>query len=122
MKEVKTRLGLAVREIFTQDFNQYADDHATTEVEKTHVEGGIESVTDVEWQFEENLLFTAKLELFAPIKTMDEVVVRSNSSLTAKVNKYVTAILNVQLINEKRITPRTQMKETLALGLSYTVF
>jgi hypothetical protein len=122
MKEVKTRLGLAVREIFTQDFNQYADDHATTEVEKTRVEGGIESVTDVEWQLEENLLFTAKLELFAPIKTMDEVVVRSNSSLTAKVNKYVTAILNVQLINEKRITPRTQMKETLALGLSYTVF
>lgn len=122
MKEVKTRLGLALREIFTQDFNQYADDPSTTDIEKTRVEGGIESVTDVEWQLEENLLFTTKLELFSPIKTLDEVIVRSNSNLTAKVNRYITAILNVQFINEKRVTPKTQVKETLALGLSYTVF
>ncbi len=121
-KEIKTRLGVALREVLTQDFNQYADDPTTTEVEKVRVDGGFESVTDVEWQLEENLLFTTKLEMFAPIKTLDEVVVRSTSSIAAKVNKYVTAILNVQFINEKRVTPRTQVKETLALGLSYALF
>jgi hypothetical protein len=49
-----------------------------------------------------------------------KVIIRSNTTLSAKVNKYVTVILNVQLINEKQITPRTQVKETLSLGLSYT--
>jgi hypothetical protein len=53
---------------------------------------------------------------------MDEVIIRSTSSVMAKVGKYVTVVLNVQLINEKQITPRTQVKQTLGLGASFTIF
>ncbi|HZY10876.1 MAG TPA: DUF3078 domain-containing protein [Bacteroidota bacterium] len=122
MKEFRERLGLALREVITDKFNQYADDPATTSIEKTSVDGGLESVTNVEWQLEENMLFTSQLELFAPFKALDEVVVRNTSTITAKVNKYITAILSVQLINEKRASPRTQIKENIAMGLSYTIF
>ncbi len=122
LKEIKTRLGVGLREVLTNKFNQYTDDPATNKVEKSAVDGGMESVTNVEWQLEDNILFTTQLELFAPFKTFDEVVVRDNTSITAKVSKYITAILNVQLINEKRVSPRTQIKETIALGLSYTIF
>lgn len=121
-KEVKTRLGAAVREIFTSDFTRYADDPATTEIEKTAVAGGLESVTDVEMSLDNNILFTSHLELFAPIKQLDEIVVRSSTAITGKVNKYLSAIFSLQLINERRITPRTQVKESIALGLSYTIF
>jgi hypothetical protein len=121
MPEVKTRFGVALREIITSDFTSYADDPATAEVEKTSVDGGLESVTDVEWKLEDNVLFTSKLELFAPFDALDEIVVRNDNTLAAKVSKYITVILNVQLINERRITPRTQVKETLALGISYTL-
>jgi hypothetical protein len=48
-------------------------------------------------------------------------VVRNDNTLAAKVNKYVNVILNVQIINEKQISPRTQVKEALAIGLSYTL-
>lgn len=122
IKEVKTRLGVALREIITSQFNQYADDHTTTDIEKISVDGGFESVTNLAWQLEDNILVASQLELFAPFTTLNEVVVRNNTSLTAKVGKYVTAILSVQLINEKKVTPRTQVKETMALGLSYTLF
>ncbi len=123
MKEIKTRLGFALREIITNKFNQYSDNPDTKdEIEKVSVDGGMESVTDVEWQLDDNILFTLKLEMFAPFKRFDEIVVRNNASLTAKVNNYITAMFNVQLINEKRVTPRTQIKETIALGLSYTLF
>ena len=122
LKEIKTRLGVGLREVLTNKFNQYTDDPATNKVEKSTVDGGMESVTNVEWQLEDNILFTTQLELFAPFKTFDEVVVRDNTSITAKVSKYITAILNVQLINEKRVSPRTQIKETIALGLSYSIF
>jgi hypothetical protein len=116
-KEIKTRIGVALREVITSQFNQYTDDPATTnEVEKTTVDGGIESVTNVDWQIAENILFTSQF------KMLDEVVVRNNSQITAKVNKYVTTILSLQLINEKRVSPRTQVKESIALGLSYTLF
>ena len=66
--EIKTRLGVALREIITSVYVAYSDDPGTAEIEKVKV-----------------------------------------------VN------LNVQFINEKQITPRTQVKETLAIGLSYTL-
>jgi hypothetical protein len=121
--EVKTRIGAGVREVIASKFASIYTDDATTlnEVEKSRVDGGLESVTDLEWKLEENLLLTSKLELFAPFNTLDEIIVRSDNTLAAKVSKYVTVNLNVQLINERRITPRTQIKETLAIGLSYTL-
>lgn len=119
--EVKTRLGLALREIVTTHFNGFADDPATIEIEKSRVNGGLESVTDVEWKLDDNILFKSKLELFSPFTTMDRIVVRNDNSLVSKVSKYITVILNLQLINEPDISPRTQVKQTLALGLSYTL-
>jgi hypothetical protein len=121
-KGVKTRLGLALREVLTSQFHQYTDDPTTAEIEKTTLDGGIESVTNAEWQLEENILLKEDLELFGPLKHLDEIVVRSSTTITGKVNKYISAIFSVQLINEKRTTPRTQVKESISLGLSYTVF
>ena len=117
--EVKTRLGVGLREIVTQDFHQYAD---PTLQKSTKVDGGLESVTNLDWHLEENLLLTSQLELFSPFKTMDEIVVRGSATLTAKVSKYITTIAGLELINEKLISPRTQIKETIAMGLSYTIF
>ena len=122
IKEFRTRLGAGLREVITDQFNQYADDPATVEVEKTSVDGGLESVSNVDLPIDDNVLFTTQLELFAPFKRLDEVVVRSTTAITGKVNKYITAIFALQLINEKRISPKTQVKESIAIGLSYTIF
>lgn len=122
VKEVKTRIGLALREVLTSSFNQYTDDPLTKEVEKSTVDGGLESVTNVDWNLAENIILSSQLELFDPFKHLDELVVRNTTTITGKVNKYVTAIFGLQVINEKRISPKTQIKETIALGLSYALF
>ena len=119
--EVKTRLGFALRETFSHSFG-YADDPETAgTIETSKVEGGIESVTDVEWKLADNILFASKLELFAPFKTIDRIDVRSDNKLTMSVNKYISAIFSVQLLNVNPF-PRTQIKEVIALGLTYNVF
>jgi len=121
-KEVKTRLGLALREIFSAKYG-YADDAATAAVEKSTVEGGIESTTDVDWKVAENILFTSKLELFAAFKAFDRVSIRSDNKLTMTVNKYISAIMAVQFLNlNTEQFPRTQIKELIAIGLTYNVF
>lgn len=43
--EVKTRIGVGLKEIITSQFNQYASKHGSTTVRKTRVEGGMEWVT-----------------------------------------------------------------------------
>jgi len=113
--EVTTRLGAGVREVLTSRYNVYAGG------EKTKVDGGLESVTDVDWKFAKNMVLTSKLEIFAPFKTLDRMIVRSDNVISAKVNEYIVTTLSVQLINDVTASPRTQVKEVLALGLSYTL-
>jgi hypothetical protein len=116
-----TRLGVGIREVLTSRYAQYADDPGTTEIEKTRVEGGIESVTDFKWPFAENMVFISRLEMFAPFRQMDRVIMRSDNTVAMKVNQYVIVNFNVQLIQDANVTPRTQAKEALAVGLSYTL-
>jgi hypothetical protein len=119
--EVKTRLGAALREIVTSSYNGYSDDPSTTQIEKVRVEGGAESVTEVGWTIMENVILNAKLEIFAPLKAFNRTTVRSDNTISAKVNKYLSMNFNVQLINDPQVQTRTQIKQTLALGFSYTL-
>lgn len=122
MPELKTRLGAAIREVITSEFTKYADDPKTIgQFEKTKVEGGVESVTEADMPVYDNIVFKAKLELFAPLKKFDEVIVRSDNTFAAKINQYFSANLNIQFIHEKPITPRTQVKQSIALGFSYVL-
>jgi hypothetical protein len=119
VENLTTRLGVGVREVITSVYTSYADDPATPEVEKTRVEGGFESITGFRWEFAENMMFITRLELFAPFKTLDKVIVRNDNTIAMKVNQFVTVNFNFQMINDVNVTPRTQMKQTLAVGLSY---
>lgn len=120
VEQVMTRLGAALREVFSDKYG-YANDPATVTIETSKVEGGLESVTDVSWQFEENILFTSKLEMFAPFNNPDVIIIRSDNMLAAKVSKYISVNLTVQLINDANILARTQVKQSLAMGLTYTI-
>jgi hypothetical protein len=121
--EVKTRLGAALRETIAKTFaSKYSDDLTTTsEVEKLRIEIGVESVTEVGWTVMENVILNAKLEIFAPVKHFDRTSVRSDNTLSAKVNKFLSMNLNVYLLNDPQVQARTQIKQTLALGFSYTL-
>jgi hypothetical protein len=118
--EFKTRLGLGLREVLSSKYG-YADDPETvTEIEHSSVNGGLESVSELTLKLDEQVSFSSKLELFSTFKHIDQVIMRSDNTLAAKVSKYITVLLNVQLLNERAVSPRTQVKETLAMGLSYT--
>lgn len=120
VKQFKTRLGVAVREIFADAFAAiYSDDPATPELEKTRIQGGLESVSELDSKLDEDILVKSKLELFAPFDALDVIVVRMDNALVVSVNKFLNVNFNVQIINERAVSPRTQIKETLALGFTY---
>ncbi len=120
--ELTTRLGIGIREVFASDFAAiYTDDATTASIEKSRVNGGAESVTDLGWTFAENMRFTSKLEIFLPFSDTHLLTVRSDNAIAAKVNKYVTTNLTLTLISDPKVSPYTQMKQVLSLGLSYTI-
>jgi hypothetical protein len=120
--EVKTRLGVALRETIAKNYaSKYTDDPTTSEVEKLRIEGGLESVTEVGWTVMENIILNAKLEIFAPVQHFDRTSIQSDNTLSARVNKLISMNLNVQLISDPQVQARTQIKQTLALGFSLTL-
>ena len=117
-KEIKTRLGLALREVVTRDFNSFSDDDDTQKTEKTKVDGGLESVTEGEWQVVENTVLKSKVEVFVPLAAVGETVLRNDNTIVLKVNDYLNVNLNIQLVSDETATTKTQVKEALAVGLS----
>lgn len=122
-KIVKTRLGLGFQETFTNEFTNYSDDPETpVEIEDFKFETGIESVTDLEWGFMEDMLLKSKLRLFTRFDHLDVWDLRWDNILSAKINKFFSVNLNVIVIYEKSQSVETQVKEALQLGFSVTLF
>jgi hypothetical protein len=115
-------VGAALREVVTSLYNQYATDLTTHEVHKVWTRGGLESVSELNANVAENIQFVGRLELFAPFQSFDRIVVRNDYSIVAKVNKYISTGLTLNIINDVNVSARTQMKQALALGLTYTLF
>lgn len=122
-KWIKTRLGAALRETITNLHGRlYADDPATPEIESMKIEGGLESVTETAFPIDENVLFDAKLELFSAFKTFERIVMNSQANLVLKASEWFSAVLSATAINDWQVTPRTQLKEGISVGISYVLF
>jgi hypothetical protein len=53
---------------------------------------------------------------------MDVWDVRWDNTIAAQVNKYINVRLNFLTLYEKSLSARTQFKEALLLGFTYTFF
>lgn len=116
-----SRIGAALKETFTSDFPTYADDPATAQVESTRVEAGLNSVTELNKEVAHNLLLASKLELFSNLEAFNQIDVNWISSVTAKVSSYVNVNVNVRVLYDRDVSVARQLKQSLALGLSYTL-
>lgn len=118
--QLKTRLGAALKETISDKYG-YADEKDTpNEIETSRVEFGAESVTDLSRKLAENILLTSKLELFSNLKAANEIDVKWDTILAAKVSKYVDVNFNVKLFYDRDISKKRQLKQALALGLTYS--
>jgi hypothetical protein len=119
---VKTRLGVALKQTITSDYPApYADDPKTiNKIEKIKNEVGAESVTDLNWKVSDNSLFTSKLELFSAFKSLEETDVNWDNILTTKISKYFNVNINFKLFYDRDISKMRQIKQAIALGVSYS--
>ncbi len=123
LSNLTTRLGLAAQEVFTNRYRQYTDNPSTTDkVEAFKLETGLESVTQAKLQVADNMLLTTGLRLFTRFNDLKVWDVRWDNLIAAKVNSFINVNFTYQLVYQKDQSLRTQMKEGLQMGLTYTVF
>ncbi|MCX7880809.1 MAG: DUF3078 domain-containing protein [Ignavibacteria bacterium] len=122
-KLFRFRLGIGFQETFTNKFRHYTDDTQTPDkLEAFKFDTGIESVSELDLPIDENLFYQSKIRLFSRFKSLDVWDVRWDNLITAKINKYLNVNLNVLVIYEKQQSLKTQIKESLQLGITYNLF
>ncbi len=112
---IQTRIGAASKQTVTDKFaGIYAKG------DKFRVEYGAESVTDLNVKLGQNLLYNSKLELFSTVKRFNEVDVNWDNLFSVKATKYMNVTWNLRIYYDHDINIKRQLKETLAVGLTYT--
>ncbi len=120
---LQSRVGFTIKETVTSEFpSPYADDPATLDkLEKTKVEPGISSVTDFKKQFDENVLYVSKLDIFSDFEGFNRIDLLWENRLTLKVSKYINVNVSVDVLYDRDVTSKAQVKEILGVGLSYSL-
>ena len=121
LRQLKERIGIAAREIVTSEFTQYANVVGEPQTNKVRTEGGFQSTSELNWKIDTNIILSMNLSLFAPFNTLNQIVVYSENTVTMRVSKYISVGFNLELINERDISPRTQIEEGLGLNLNYVL-
>lgn len=121
LENFRTRLGIAFKETFTNEFTQYSDDPETVEIEDFKFETGVESVTGANYNLDDNIVFTTSLRLFSRFEMIDVWDVRWDNKLTASVNDIIKVNFTYLVVYEKAQTPKTQTKQALQVGVVYTI-
>ena len=116
---IKTRIGAALKQTVADKY-PFADDPATKRVENSRVEFGAESVTDLAYKVSENIIFKSKLEMFSNFEAINEVDVNWDNLISAKVSEYINVSFNLNLFYDRDISLSRQLKQTLAVGLTYS--
>lgn len=118
---IVTRFGIAFQEVITNKFTQYSDDPSTPEIEKFKFETGIESVTDIALELDTNLKWKSKVRFFSRFESLDVWDVLLDNTVTGKINTWLSVNFTYILLYEKAQSLRTQMKEGLQIGITYTL-
>jgi hypothetical protein len=115
----KVRVGGTLKETFSSAAYGYADDEDTPEVETFRLEPGASFTAEIRQEVMENILFTSTFDVFANFKGTEETDLRWENALTAKVNRYVSANAALDVLYDRDVSARRQIRQSLAIGISF---
>jgi len=118
-----TRGGFGLKQTVVSDtsFAFYTDDLDTDDLEKLRNEVGFESVSNLNYKIKKNILFTSNLDIFSNLKSFNQIDVRWDNLISAEVIKYITVSFNLQLYYDRDLSLKRQLKQYLAVGLTYSL-
>ncbi|MBS1261584.1 MAG: hypothetical protein MAG453_00912 [Calditrichaeota bacterium] len=134
-RELLVRLGFGLRQFINRD--ALLDAAALTYGTKTTSDAGFEFVSELTTPLvEERLALTSKLTVFQAVYYSESGVLAGSERadywrapdinleaiFTANITKYIMVNLYTQLLYDKEIALGGRFKETLSMGLTYTLF
>ncbi len=116
---LKLRLGGTLKETFSAARYGYADDPSTPQIETYKIEPGVSLNVAAKQGLMENILLKTALDVFVNFKGVDAIYGRWQNQVTAKVNKYISADFDYEMLYDKTLSLSRQIKESLAISVSF---
>ena len=116
IKDLKERLGATLKQT-SGDYGFQVNGVRTGDDFKQ--EYGLSSTTEFERALMENIQVSTRLDIFANFKGWDETDGRWANRVTAKVNKWVNANFEYELLYDKDLSESSQTREGLSIGISF---
>lgn len=117
---LKSRLGFALKHTFRDEESGYGGE----DVEAVKTEPGLESVTNLDYKFNDWAMYQTELAFFVNFLGTDEIDWRWNNLITVQFMKYVQASYSLEMYRDidtdGGVDPQT--KNILSVGLVYNFF
>ncbi len=113
-KTFRTRVGLAARTTFARKFVNF------DQGKKIGVESGIQWVTHAQRRFNKYFFVRSRLNLFSSFEKFEYGNIFWDTLFQASLSKYIIINLQTFLVYDAKVSPKTQIKEILSIGLKYT--
>lgn len=131
--ELTSRLGFALRQTIK---SVITDSTTLATTDSTLTDGGIESVTDAQFSLHKRIVYIGKLTLYKALfsSQSDEtegtefdgywqaVDANFENTLKVSISKVISVLLYNQLLYDKEITKKARIKQTLGLGITYSLW
>lgn len=118
---LNSKVGAGFKQTFTKTFTRYVDNPKTSKIETYKFESGIESKTKFDMQVLKNLHIRSLLGLFSSYEHPQEVDINWDSLFISKIGSFFTFSFNVQLLYDKNVTDKVQLKEELGVGVMLNI-
>jgi len=118
----QTRLGFALKQTFSKDHGWADDPETVGELERFRNEPGLESISELGYSFNDLLKFRSRLSAFVNFEGVDAVDGRWENALDAQVSKYLVFSAGVEMLYDKDIDEDSQLRQSVSVGLTYTMF
>jgi hypothetical protein len=119
---VITRYGLGLQETYADEFAAvYTDDVDTADkVETSRIEGGLESVTELDKTLHKQLSLKSRLSLFWAFNNSDQVDVDWMTDINLKAMGALGLTLKFELLYNKDVLDKVQWQQVLGIGVTYS--
>jgi hypothetical protein len=112
------RLGVSLKQTRTQHYTAMSDDPKTKERERWKAEAGLEWKLETTLKVANNLTYTATMETFASLKTLQQSTFRMQNELRVAIWKVVGITIRVELQYDQRQKQGIQYRQNLRAGVN----
>jgi hypothetical protein len=112
-------LGAGLTQTTATDFTSFTDDPDTEKIEKLRSDAGISWVSEVGLKLHENILLVSQLDLFSNLKGDKRTDIFWENLVTMTVTKLINVTFNFDVLYDKNVSDRRQIRQQLAVGITY---